>query len=82
MVYVDRIAYHFRATPKFTLRKTPCYRHEKPQDVQEDLKLSLDSRIERALSEQAWQALARELLRNNRLHVRSVKLLIAFFSFS
>lgn len=45
--------------------------HGHPQDVQEDLKLSLDNRIERALSEQAWQALARELLRNNHLQARS-----------
>jgi len=40
------------------------------QDISEDLKLSLNGRIELALADQGWAALAAQLRRNDHLNVR------------
>ena len=40
------------------------------QDISEDLKLSLNDRIELALADQGWHALAAQLGRNDHLNVR------------
>lgn len=43
------------------------------QDVSEDLKLSLNRRIESALAKQGWEKLASELGRNDHLNVRLLR---------
>lgn len=45
------------------------------QDISEDLKLSLNGRIELALADQGWEALAAQLGRNDHLNVRPDNLL-------
>lgn len=51
------------------------------QDVSEDLKLSLNDRIELALADQGWEWLASLLGRNDRLNVRLLlELLLLYFA--
>lgn len=49
------------------------------QDVSEDLKFSLNTRIELALADQGWEALAAQLRMNDHLNVRFVPVLTSMF---